>query len=457
MSISSYELFSFTFAGIPMSIFTPSSSWRLRRLALIAVLLPVFLVSCKDDPVDPPDVEIILTPEVKAILQKKLDSARLAAGIPGASIALQLPDGEEWYTTVGYMDLSSAPNTATAGDSMEVDAQFRIGSITKTFTATVILQLIDEDKLKLDDKVTDVLPDFEPKVLNDVDMDTVTVYQLLTHTSSIQNYTNSVPWTLTYLEKPLRNWTPQELIDTANTLGAATPNDYAPYPWMYANTNYIILGLMIEKLTGRPAGEEITDRIITPLGMTNSYFALTFDPRNASTFSRGYSDFTCTPYNVAPIPGKGDAFYDITILNPSQGWTAGSMVATTRDLMVFLNALVDGTMISAEMQTARTRDMWQAGKDGAEGWYGLGIAKIGGTNNGILGGWVGHKGGFNGYDLSMYKKPSEAALIVLTNIGGTSCSVNTGGPVLFKVITEYLFGESPEVRAFDSNENVSAN
>ena len=436
---------------------TPSFRW-FRSVVLLAVALPLFLVSCKDDPVEPPDTtEIILTPQVKGVLQRMLDSASVAAGIPGASIVIQLPDGEEWYTTVGYMNLTSDPDAATAGKAMEVDAQFRIGSITKTFTATVILQLIDEGKLALTDKVTAVLPDFEPKVLNDVDMDTVTVYQLLTHTSSIQNYTNSIGWTLAYLLDPLRDWTPKELIDTANTLGAATANDYSPYPWMYANTNYIILGLMIEKLTGRPAGEEITTRIIKPLGMTNSYFAKTFNPRNATNFANGYSDFSCEPYNAVPIPGKGDKFYDITILNPSQGWTAGSIVSDTRDLLVFLNALVDGTMISPAMQTARTRDMWQAGKDDSEGWYGLGIAKIGGTNNGILGGWVGHKGGFNGYDLSMYKKPGVAGIVVLTNIGGTSCSISTGAPVLFKVLTQYLFDESPEVRALYSGGVASAN
>lgn len=441
-------------------MFNSTPSFRqFRGLALLAVALPLFLVSCKDDPVDPPDTEIILTPDVKAVLQHQLDSAAVAAGIPGASIVIQLPDGEEWFTTVGFMDLTSDPDAANAGKAMEVDAQFRIGSITKTFTATVILQLMDEGKLTLDDKVTTVLPDFEPKVLNGIQMDTVSVYQLLTHTSGIQNYTNSIGWTLAYLLDPLRDWTPQELIDTANTLGVTTPDNsgYSPYPWMYANTNYIILGLMIEKLTGRTAGEEITSRIITPLGMTSSYFAKTFDPRNATNFANGYSNFSCAPYNAVPIPGKGDNFYDITILNPSQGWTAGSIVSNTRDLLVYLNALVDGTMISPAMQTARTKDMWRAGKDDAEGWYGLGIAKIGGSNNGILGGWVGHKGGFNGYDLSMYKKPGEAAIVVLTNIGGTSCSINTGGPILFRVLTEYLFGESPEVRAGYSDNVASVN
>ncbi len=174
--------------------------------------------------------------------------------------------------------------------------------------------------------------------------------------------------------------------------------------------------------------------------MPNTYFADVSDV--PATVARGYSNFSCQPYNLAPIPGKGDTLYDITVLNPSQGWTAGAIISNTRDLIKYVDALVDGTLVTPQMQVARLTNMIPAGKDGAEGLYGLGIAKIA-VN------WIGHKGGFNGYDLSMYKKPGTAALVVLTSIGGTSCSVNTGGPILFRVITEYLFDEAPDVRAFD--------
>lgn len=413
---------------------TPKTFYRLLAGAL---LLPLLLVACSDDKPTGNPGDVILTPEVKAVLQYKLDSARVAAGIPGASIALKLPNGEEWYTSVGYERLTSAPNNVSAGDTMPIDAQFRIGSITKTFTATVVLQLIGEGMLTLDTKVTDILPDLSMTI---VDLDTVTVRQLLNHTSSIQNYTNSIPWTLSYLINPTREWTPRELIDTANTLGPATAADYSPYPWLYANTNYIILGLIIEKLTGNSAKDEITTRVINRVGMPNTYFADV--PEVPATVARGYSNFSCQPYDLAPIPGKGDTLYDITVLNPSQGWTAGSIISNTRDLIKYVDALVDGTLVTPQMQVARLTNMIPAGKDGAEGLYGLGIAKIA-VN------WIGHKGGFNGYDLSMYKKPGTAALVVLTSIGGTSCSVNTGGPILFRVITEYLFDEAPDVRAFD--------
>lgn len=408
-----------------------------------ALVLPLLLVSCKDDtPTDPGNVT--LTPAVRKILQAKLDSARRAAGIPGGAIALKLANGEEWFTSVGYGTLTSAPTAATAGDTLSPDAQFRVGSITKTFTATVILQLIDSGKLSLDTKVTEVLPELSMTI---VDLDTVTVLHLLQHTSGIQNYTNSETWTLAYLLDPMRPWTPGELIDTANTLGPATAADYAPYPFLYANTNYIILGLMIERITGKTVKEEITRRIFNRLGMTNSYFADV--PEVSDRVARGYSNFNCVPYNQVPIPGSGDNYYDITVLNPTQGWTAGAIVSTTRDLLVYVNALADGTLISPAMQTARLNDAVPAGHDGASGMYGLGIAIIPDS-------WIGHKGGFNGYDLSMYKKPGTASLIVLTNVGGTACA-NGAGPVLFKVITEYLWDVSPNVGALDMGGTASAN
>lgn len=407
----------------------------LYRFLMVALLLPLFIGACSDDdnPTGGNDT-IVLTPQVKATLQYKLDSARLAAGIPGGAVAIKLPNGEEWYTSVGYTRLTSAPGSATAGDTLPIDAQFRIGSITKTFTATVILQLIGEGKFTLDTKVHELLPDLNMTIVN---LDTVTVRQLLNHTSSIQNYTNSPTWTYEYLVNPTRAWSPLELIDTANTLGPATAADYTPYPWMYANTNYIILGLIIEKVTGNSAKDEITSRVIDRVGMPNTYFADVSEV--PTTVARGYSDFSCSPYNMTPIPGEGDAFYDITVLNPTQGWTAGAIISNTRDLIKYVDALVDGTLVTPQMQVARLTNMIPAGKDGAEGLYGLGIAKIA-VN------WIGHKGGFNGYDLSMYKKPGTASIVVLTNIGGTECSVNTGGPVLFKVVTQYLFNESPDVR-----------
>lgn len=424
---------------------TSRTLYSLYSVVIGALLLPLFIVSCSDDK-PTGNTNVVLTPEVKAILQYKLDSARLAAGIPGGAVAIKLPDGEEWYTSVGYMKLTSAPNNVTAGEPLPDDAQFRIGSITKTFTATVVLQLIGEGKLTLDTKVHDVLPELQMTIVN---LDTVTVRQLLNHTSSIVNYTNNVPWTLAYLIKPMKSWTPLELIDSANVLGPATAADYSPYPWLYANTNYIILGLIIEKLTGNSARDEITNRVIDRVGMPNTYFAEV--PEVPATVARGYSNFSCTPYDIAPIPGRGDSLYDITVLNPSQGWTAGSIISNTHDLIKYVDALVDGTLVTPEMQIARLTNMIPAGKDGAEGLYGLGIAKIA-VN------WIGHKGGFNGYDLSMYKKPGTASIVVLTSIGGTSCSVNTGGPILFRVLTEYLFNEAPDVRAFDiGSVGMSAN
>ena len=398
---------------------------------LLLLTLSLVVTSCRENPTD--TVDDILTPSVKARLQHQLDSIALADGIPGAAIGLKLENGEEWYTRVGLAHAVFPPSNAQPSDTMAWDAQFRIGSITKTFTATVILQLVDEGKFTLDTDVASILPDFDMRYF---EFDTITVRELLQHTSGIQNYTNSGEWTLEYLEDHMRAWEPEELIVVADSLGIAPLSDYAPYPWLYSNTNYIILGEIIEQVTGNTAAQEITTRIIQPLGMTSTYFAL--QPDVDARVARGYSDFSCADYTQAPpFPGQGEAFYDITVLHPSQGWTAGAIISTTKDLVKYVDALVSGSLISGTMQSARLGNMVPAGKDGSSGFYGLGIARI-------EPGWIGHKGGFNGYDLSMYSKSGTASLVVLTNIGGTGCTT-AGAPQLFVAITEELFSESPEV------------
>jgi D-alanyl-D-alanine carboxypeptidase len=394
--------------------------------------LALVVVSCGDDPVDPGDET--LTPAVKALIQHRLDSTAEANGIVGATVGLKLANGEEWYTRVGTIHTVD-PNVAIQpADTMPNNAQFRIGSITKTFTATVILQLIDEGRFTLQSNVSDILPELTMRYF---DFDTITVHDLLQHTSGIQNYTNDAGWTLEYLQDPLRSWTPDELIVVADSLGNAPIDQYAPYPWLYSNTNYIILGKIIEKVTGNTAAAAITSRILTRLGMSSSFFALDATP--TSTMARGYSDFSCPDYTQAPpFPGRGEKYYDITVLDPSQGWTAGAVVSNTRDLLIYVEALVEGDLISPAMQSARLDNMLPAGKDGSTGFYGLGIARVDPN-------WIGHKGGFNGFDLSMYGKPGVASLIVLTNIGGTGCSL-TGAPVLFQVVTKALFNETPAVK-----------
>lgn len=396
----------------------------------LPLLLSLVIVSCRETPTD---IQETLTPSVKAMIQHQLDSVALANGIPGATVGLRLANGEEWYTRVGLHHTVVPLSAALPSDTMPSDAQFRIGSITKTFTATVILQLVDEGNFTLDTEVSSILPTLEMRYF---DFDTITVRQLLQHTSGIQNYTNSAEWTLAYLENRTRPWQPDELIVVADSLGVPSASDYTPYPWIYANTNYIILGKIIEKVTGRSADQEITSRIINRLGMTSTYFAT--EAGVPERVARGYSDFSCTDYTQAPpFPGRGEEYNDITVLHPSQGWTAGAIISTTRDLVIYVDALDNGDLISAAMQDARLNNMVQAGKDGSTGMYGLGIARIAPD-------WIGHKGGFNGYDLSMYSEKGSASLVVLTNIGGTSCSL-IGAPQLFRVITEKLFNESPEV------------
>ncbi|MFG1783797.1 serine hydrolase domain-containing protein [Rhodococcus oryzae] len=265
--------------------------------------------------------------------------------------------------------------TATAGSSVlgtpwavPDDGRFRIGSVTKMFVATVLLQLVEEERVELDAPVARYLPGLLP------DGDTITVRMLLQHTSGLYNYTDSLPLDDgEFLGIRFRPYTPQELVD----LATSKPLDFAPgTDWAYSNTNYIAAGMLIEKVTGRSWDTEVAARITTPLGMraTSAPRGSVFIP---APHARGY-------HPVAGVP------VDTTELDPSWGGAAGEMISTTSDLDRFLTALVDGRLLRpaqlAELTSARSIT-------GGHG-YGLG-AQSRNTPCGVTA-W-GHSGGIPGY------------------------------------------------------------
>ncbi|SEL70468.1 serine hydrolase domain-containing protein [Rhodococcus maanshanensis] len=263
--------------------------------------------------------------------------------------------------------------TATAGSSVlgtpwavPDDGRFRIGSVTKMFIATVLLQLVEEERVELDAPVSRYLPGLLP------DGDTITVRMLLQHTSGLYNYTDALPLDDgEFLAIRFRPYTPHELVD----LSTSRPLDFAPgTDWAYSNTNYIVLGMLIEKVTGRSWDTEVAARITTPLGMlaTSAPRGSVFIP---APHARGY-------HPVAGVP------VDTTELDPSWGGAAGEMISTTADLDLFLTALIDGRLL----RSAQLAELTSAKPD-TDG-YGLG-AFARNTPCGLTA-W-GHSGGIPGY------------------------------------------------------------
>ena len=240
----------------------------------------------------------------------------------------------------------------TTGRPARPDMRHRVGSITKSFVAATVLQLVAEGKVGLDDPVGRWLPDLVPGEVGQ----RVTVRMLLNHTSGIGNYTEAILDSYAeVISVGQTRFTPEELVQ----IGLSLPRTGAPGDHhSYSNTGYVIAGLLIEKVTGGDAPAEVTRRVIRPLGLRDTYFP------GADRAIRG------------PHAGAHFAVFgvrDFATYDMSWAWTAGELISTPSDLDTFYRALLGGRLLPpaqlAQMRT--TVPMDPAQPDG--GGYGLGL------------------------------------------------------------------------------------
>ncbi|MFE9789733.1 serine hydrolase domain-containing protein [Nocardia salmonicida] len=292
-------------------------------------------------------------PEIRQALESVVQ-----AGFPGAQAVITDATGEQTITA-GVGDIAT-------GAPIPDNAYVRIGSNTKSFVATVVMQLVAEGKVDLDGPVERYLPGVVQGSGNDGNR--ITVRQLLQHTSGLPDYLaggdpdlRAAPGTQQIAPDPevirLRHFSPAELVGIAMTM----PPRYEPGARsVYTNTNYILLGMLIEQVTGRPAATEISTRIIEPLGLRDTYFPTAGDIGLRAPHPRGYQQIDGTRI-------------DFTDFDPSWGDTAGAMIATGSDLNRFFLALLDGKLLPAAQleqmrQTVPFDRMPSAG-------YGLGLVE----------------------------------------------------------------------------------
>ncbi|MBF9129710.1 beta-lactamase family protein [Plantactinospora sp. S1510] len=267
-------------------------------------------------------------------------------GYPGV-IAYGRIGGQQWQVAAGVADLATG-TPARPGD------RFRIGSNTKAFVSTVLLQLVGERRLRLDDPVERWLPGMVRGP--GVDGTKISVRQLLNHTSGIWDPTRERSFWAPYLDQ--QDWDyvyPPRGVVAASV---AHPPDFAPgTSWAYSNTNYLLAGFVIEAVTGRDAVTEIQRRIIRPLGLSETSFPVT-DPEIHGRHLHGHD-----------LAGR-----DITRFSPSYDWTAGAMISTTTDLARFHRALFGGTLLRPAQQRELTTLVTLP--DDPSGGYGLGIQRM---------------------------------------------------------------------------------
>ncbi|WP_251091883.1 serine hydrolase domain-containing protein [Streptomyces sp. Caat 7-52] len=375
----------------------PAVSVRLRRGSMVAVLTgsllvpltagaapaagPAAYVSATPSPSPSgPDVRP-LTPDVARQLDTAVQRVMRTANVPGVTVGVWTPGQESYVRSFGVADRAT-------GRRMTPDLYTRIGSETKTFTVTALLQLVDQGKVGLDDPIgryVDGVPNG----------DRITLRQLAGMRSGLFNYSEDDGFFKALTSDPQRSFTPQQLLDYA----FGHPVMFQPgQKFFYSNTNLILLGLVVEKESGQRLGDYIEQHILVPAGMKDTLFP------DGSEFPRphaqGYTDQTANG-KIAETAGW----------NPSWGWAAGAMISTLDDLHIWAPTVATGELPDGRRMistaTQRQRLITPATPIPGAG-YGLGIFNVQG--------WIGHNGSLPGYEsLTIYLPATRTTVVVLLN------------------------------------------
>jgi len=279
----------------------------------------------------------------------------------------------------GFADLENdVPATA--------ETVYRIGSVTKQFTSTAIMRLVEQGKVSLDDTLQKFLPDFPTQG------NRVTVRHLLNHTSGIKSYTSLGPKWARVVRLDLA---PDSLV----ALFANEPFDFKPGDqWLYDNSGYFLLGMIIEKVSGKKYGQYLKDEIFTPLGLKSTIYC-----DQAPLIKHRAQGYTLRPDST---------FINAEPLSMTQPYAAGSLCSTVNDLAAWTLALSSGKVVTpASYKLMTTPGTLNDGKPLTYG-FGLGIGTVGGHRQ------VSHNGGINGFISELHHYPDDSLVtVVLTNTG----------------------------------------
>lgn len=338
-----------------------------------------------------------LDPALSARLDRTIAQVRTQAGIPGVVVGLWLPGRGCYVRATGVADKKT-------GAPMPLDTFVRIGSETKTFTVTALLELVDQGKVGLDDPI-------DRYVRGVPNGHRITLRHLAEMRSGLFPYTADTDFIRDLQTRPERAFNPWEAL----SYGYRHANTFAPGArFEYCNSNLLLLGLVVEKVTGKNLADLLHHRVIRPAGLRH-----TLMPKGTefpSPHARGYTDQT--------LDGT---VQDVTDWNPSWAWAAGSMISDLRDLRRWAEVLATGELLSPQTQAQRLK-MLPTGFPGTD--YGLGILR---TN-----GWVGHNGSIPGYETVTVHLPEEKATMVLMMNTDVLVGGQEPSTLLARAITEVI-------------------
>lgn len=316
-----------------------------------------------------------LGPELTARLDEAVAGVRREAGIPGVTVGLWIPGQGCYVRSTGVADtITRRPMTS--------DLFLRIGSETKTFTATALLQLVDDRRVRLDDPISRY-------VRGVPNGHRITLRQLAQMRSGLFPYSADPDFAQALLSDPSRSFTPRELLAYA----FRHPNTFAPgEEFQYSNTNFVLLGLVVEKVSGKRFADYLHQRVLRPAGLRRTLF-----PEG-----REFPEPHAHGYTNQTLSGEIE---DATDWNPSWAWAAGAVISDLRDLRRWAGVVATGTLLSPQTQRERLTTL-PTGFPGTG--YGLGVFETGG--------WIGHNGSIPGYQsVTVYLPARKATLVLLLN------------------------------------------
>jgi D-alanyl-D-alanine carboxypeptidase len=340
------------------------------------------LAGCSSTVPVTPEQSVTSSPQAGAVLDAptatRLDEAigrvMTQASIPGAIVGIWGPAGD-YVRTFGVADKAThAP--------MQTDFYSRVGSVTKTFTVTALLQLVDQGKLKLSDPISKYIPGVPSG-------DQITLRDLAGMRSGLVTFDDVDAFTDSYIADPHQPFTPQQLLGYA----LDKPLQFAPgTQYQYCNTNIVLLGLVVEQQSGQSLPDYVSEHILAPLKLTHTSFPTTAafpDPH---------------PQGYTTLGGRAQIATD---WNPSWAWAAGNMISTLDDMRIWARALATGALLTPETQRQRVDSTVPMNPEGSA-FYGLGIFNDSG--------WIGHTGVIFGYQTAVFYLPqTQTTLVFFTN------------------------------------------
>src|SRR5262245_42569491 len=359
-------------------------------------------------------------------LRPKLQQIVTDTLTPGAAVLVRSPELGEWTATFGSPVLGSATPVSLAD-------HVRIGSNTKTWTGTVILQLIDEGKLTLTDPVSKYRPDV-PNGQN------ITITELLNMRSGLYNYSESLELNQALDRDPTKVWTPDELLAIA--FKDKRPLFEPGQRFSCSNTNTVLLGLIIEMLTGNPVEQEFQKRIFTPLGLGQTQMPPRASNAIPTPYPNGYqfgTNVETMATQVLPPAQQAAARagtlkpFDATHHNTSWAWTAGAGISTAADLARYVQALVGGGLLSNAMQQQRLVSIRPIdASDPRSPGYGWALAQFGPM--------YGHTGELPGYNSFMGHHPRRSITVIAWSSLAAAPDGRAPAVEMAKAIIAHLYG-----------------